>query len=49
MMLRLGGGYTNLWKNGMRHFDANVSFKSKMDPNLFNLILKIITVTLNNV
>ena len=49
MMLRLGGGYTNLWKNGMRHFDANVSFKSQMDQNLFNLILKIITMTLNNV
>ena len=49
MMLRLGGRHTNLWKNGMWHLDVNVSFKSQMDPNLFNLILKIITVTLNNV
>ena len=48
-MLRSEGGLTDLWKNDIGYFDPNVSFKSQRDPNLFDLILKIITVTLNNV
>ena len=48
-MLRSGGEHTNLLKNGMWHFDPNVSFKSQMDVNSFNLILKILTVILNNI
>ena len=38
-MLWLGGEHTNLLKNGMWHFEPNVSYKSQMDVNLFTFIL----------
>ena len=39
-----GGGHTGLWNIGMWHFKTKRSFQSQMDPELFNLIPKVILV-----